>query len=44
MNLKGVQSVTANAKEGIVKVASNDIDISYIKEAINQLGFKVVDD
>jgi len=45
MKLKGVKNVFADAKKGEVKLAlENDVVNHEINDAINQLGFKVIDD
>ena len=44
MQLKGVENVFADAKKGEVRVLANDDINQEINAAINQLGFKVIDD
>ena len=42
-DLAGIESIEANHIEGFVKVISNEeIDISVIKEKIEDLGFEIV--
>ena len=44
MKLKGVENVFADAQKGVVRVLANGDINQEINAAINQLGFKVIDD
>ncbi len=43
MNIDGVENVDASYKTGDVIITTNkDIDISYIKEKICEIGFEII--
>ena len=40
-NIEGIEKVIANHKEGIVTIFGENVDISKVKERIEDIGFKV---
>ena len=40
-NIEGIEKVIANHKEGTVTIFGENVDISKVKERIEDIGFKV---